>query len=302
MGAVMAQMATGRRIGARTGPMVKHALSPPRDVPKGIGRPEYAYTGLPFDIPENSPPRVYNAEQIGRARKSAQLARRMLDFACALALKPGVTTDDIDRLTHEEIIKHGAYPSPINYRGFPKAICTSVNEVVCHGIPDKRPLVEGDVVSIDVSLFLGGMHGDNCATVMCGEGDEAGHSRIRATQEALDTAVSVCGPGVCITAIGEAVTGVAAQHDLRIVHEFCGHGTGEVLHMPPFIRHFRNKETVPMRPGMIFTIEPILVEGSRRITTWDDGWSIVMMDGGRGAQFEHEVLITEHGAEVLTVP
>ena len=298
-GAVSVMQKIGRAI-TRT-PTLKGKVSPMRYVPSHIPRPEYASSGIPTHISEFSTPRVYTKEEISRAKVSAQLARRMLDFACSLALKPGITTEEIDRLTHEEIVKHGAYPSPINYRGFPKAICTSVNDVVCHGIPDSRELVKGDVVSIDVSLYLNGMHGDNCATVMCDQGDEAGYRLIDATKEALDKAVAVCGPGACISHIGEAVNLVAAQHDLRIVHEFCGHGTGEVLHMPPFVRHFRNADRVPMVPGMIFTIEPILVEGSRRVCTWDDGWSIVMMDGGRGAQFEHEVLITENGAEVITV-
>lgn len=289
-----------RKIGAKV-PILQGNVSPMRSVPMHIMTPEYAQTGRPTEIPSYTKPRIYTEAEILRAKKSARLARKMLDYACSLALTPGISTDDIDRLTHEEIIKHGAYPSPINYRGFPKAICTSINEVVCHGIPDSRPLAKGDIVSIDVSLYLDGMHGDNCATVMCDVGDDQGHKLISATKEALYAAISICGPGVCISMIGEAVNQVAANHDLRIVHEFCGHGTGSVLHMPPFIRHFRNTDRLPMLPGMIFTIEPILVEGSRKVATWDDGWTIFTLDGGRGAQFEHEVLITSNGAEIITV-
>ena len=282
--------------------MAQGLVTPMRRVPDQIARPEYAFSGSPKDIPSHTRPRIYNDEEIARARRAGRLARKMLDFACGLALQPGMSTDDIDRLTHEEICRHGAYPSPINYRGFPKAICTSVNEVVCHGIPDSRPLVDGDIVSIDVSLFIDGMHGDNCSTVMCGTGDAQGYALIAATQEALNKAVSVCGPGRCISEIGEAITSIAMTSKLQVVHEFCGHGTGEVLHMPPYILHFRNTERMRMEPGMIFTIEPIIVEGSRRVSTWSDGWTIFTLDGGRGAQFEHEVLITPTGVEVLTVP
>lgn len=284
-------------------PVAPGVVSAMRAVPRTVQWPEYATTGEPRYISENAKPRQYTEAEIVKARRSASLARKMLEYACALARSPGITTEEIDRLTHEEIVKHGAYPSPINYRGFPKAICTSVNEVVCHGIPDNRPLVNGDIISIDVSLFLDGMHGDNCATVMCGgdgSGDAAGLKLIDATKDALDEAVQACGPGVCLTQIGEAIHRVALRNDLRIVHEFCGHGTGEVLHMPPFVRHFRNNFKQPLLPGMVFTIEPILVEGSRRVSTWDDGWTVFTLDGGRGAQFEHEVLITPHGAEVIT--
>lgn len=285
-------------------PVTKGVVSSMRGVPSSIAYPEYALTGVPTQISSHAKPRIYNEEEIVRARRAGRLARKMLDFACNLALQPGVSTDDVDRLTHEEICRHGAYPSPINYRGFPKAICTSVNEVVCHGIPDSRLLEDGDIVSIDVSLFIDGMHGDNCSTVMCGvgEGDVRGKALIAAAQEALNKAVSVCGPGKCISEIGEAIASVASREKLQIVHEFCGHGTGAVLHMPPFILHFRNSERLRMEPGMIFTIEPIMVEDSRRVATWDDGWTIFTLDGGRGAQFEHEVLITPTGAEVLTLP
>jgi len=300
--------------------MVPHLVTPMREVlPLSIKRPEYAETGEPKTI--TSKARIYKPEEIVKARASARLARQMLEFACSLALSPGISTDEIDRLTHEEICRHGAYPSPINYRGFPKAICTSVNEVVCHGIPDKRPLEHGDIVSIDVSVYFNGFHGDNCGTVICGDNsiaaasagavgtegggeeveDAKGRELVRATKEALDAAIAICGPGVCFSAVGEAIQLVAANRDFRIIHEFCGHGTGEYLHMPPFVRHHRNTDRLPMQVGMIFTIEPIFVEGGRKITVWEDGWSAVTVDGGRGAQFEHEVLITEHGHEVITV-
>ena len=283
-------------------------ISPMRTVPPEIMRPEYANGDMPGEARSNIP-RVYNADEIVKARRAARLARKMLDFANNLAsdYTNGYSTEDVDRLTHEEIVKHGAYPSPINYRGFPKAICTSVNEVVCHGIPDSRVIEKGDLVSIDVSLYLDGFHGDNCGSIIAGEGDADDPTEkrsldlIAATKEALEKAIAICGPGQCFSQIGEVIEQVAANRDYRIIHEFCGHGTGELLHMPPFVRHFRNNDRVQMMPGNIFTIEPILVEGSRRMHVWKDGWTAATSDGGRGAQFEHEVLITDTGYEILTI-
>jgi methionyl aminopeptidase len=287
-----------RKIGSDF-PVEPGIVSPMQTVPSHIGRPEYASNGRPHSASYGQV-FTYAGAELEKMRSSAKLAREMLEFSCSL-VKPGISTDEIDRRTFEEIIKKGAYPSPINYAGFPKAICTSVNEVCCHGIPDSRELREGDVIAIDVSIFKDGVHGDNCKTVIAGEGDEAAHRLINATEEALNRAISVCGPTACLSDIGEAIEQVAANNDLRIIHEFCGHGLGSILHMYPLIKHFRNYEKLPLVPGMVFTIEPILVEGSRKITTWDDGWTAVCVDGGRSAQFEHEVLITENGAEVITV-
>lgn len=277
-----------------------------RMVPSTIPYPEYAVHGQPrnSDGNENSFITFSDKEDLKKLRNSAQLARQMLDLACSLA-KPGVTTEEIDIAIHNEIIRRGAYPSPINYRGFPKAICTSINEVICHGIPDNRKLLTGDIISIDVSIYFNGFHGDNCATVIVGgdeAGDDAGRNLVSATQDALSAAIEICKPGVCLSKIGEAIQSVAEAHNLRVVHEFMGHGTGPYLHMNPMVRHYRNKLTIPLVKGMVFTIEPILVEGSRRITVWDDGWTAVTVDGGRGAQFEHEILITDTGAQILTLP
>jgi methionyl aminopeptidase len=270
-------------------------------VPESIAYPDYALTGRPRPSPEQiivfKDPVV-----ISKIRKSARLARKMLDYANSL-VEPGITTEDIDYMTMKEIIAHGAYPSPINYCGFPKAVCSSVNEVVCHGIPDDRKLVDGDIVSIDVSVFLDGYHGDNCGTVICGTAtDPSAENLISGTQEALDCAIAICRPGRKFSDIGAEIEKVAARRDLRVIREFCGHGTGPSLHMQPLVEHCANKSHHVMAAGMVFTIEPILVEGGRRLATWDDGWSAVTMDGGRGAQFEHEVLITENGVEVLTIP
>ena len=254
-------------------------------------------------VPAKTPDEIYtyDDEYYECIRKSAKLARKMLDFAMSL-VRVGISTEEIDKIVHDEIIKNNAYPSPINYNGFPKAICTSINEVVCHGIPDSRLIQEGDVISIDVSLYLDGCHGDNCGTMIVGEGDENAKKLVATTKEALDAAISICKPGVCLTKIGQTIQDYAHERGFRVVHEFAGHGTGPYLHMLPLVYHFSNNFKCELSPGMVFTIEPILVEGSRKISLWKDGWSAFTLDGGRGAQFEHEVLITESGAEVLTVP
>ena len=235
-------------------------------------------------------------------RVSAQLARDMLDFASSL-VQAGISTEEIDRLTHEKIVSNNAYPSPVNYAGFPKSICTSVNEVCCHGIPDSRILEEGDIISIDVSVYKDGFHGDNCTTVIVGDKcDDRGKELIYATQEALNEAISICGPGAQFLEIGDRIQRIAKDYRLEVQRQFMGHGVGSILHMSPLVAHYRNLDSTKMRPGMIFTIEPIFLEGSHRCVTWPDNWSYVAADFGRSAQFEHEVLITETGHEILTVP
>ena len=282
-------------------PIMPGKVSSMRQVPKYIKHPEYSISGVPHNAGNAIFTVKYGSDEFKKLKKSAQLARRMLEFACSL-VQPGISTDDIDHLTHNEIIKNGAYPSPINYCGFPKAICTSVNEVVCHGIPDDRKLQEGDILSIDVSIFLDGYHGDNCGTVIVGnKSDDIGVKLIKATQEALDAGIATCKPGACLSSIGEAIENVASSYKFKVIHEFLGHGTGPILHMPPMVRHFKNNTKLKLIPGMIFTIEPILCEGSRKVAVWSDGWTAVTVDGGRAAQFEHEVYITENGAEILTL-
>jgi len=279
--------------------MIPGTVSAMPRVPGHIGRPEYASSGRAHNAPYNQV-FLYHGEERQRMRDSAKLAREMLEFSMSL-IKPGVSTDEIDRLTYEQIIKREAYPSPVNYSGFPKSICTSVNEVTCHGIPDDREIMEGDVVSIDVSIFKDGYHGDNCSTAIAGEGDEEAKLLVRVAEEALLRSLETCMPGGCLSHIGGKIQEVADENDLRIVHEFCGHGLGAILHMYPLVKHFKNREDLELREGMIFTVEPILVEGGRKISTWADGWSAVTVDGGRAAQFEHEVLITDNGPEIITV-
>lgn len=305
-----------------------HTLSPTKHVPPEIPRPPYAATGEVSPSPYVHQILLHDGSTIPRMRKAARLARKVLDHACSLA-KPGVTTDDIDTAVHKAIIEAGAYPSPLNYAQFPKSLCSSINEVICHGIPDSRPLQLGDIVSFDVSCFIDGVHGDNCATVIVGDEQEdneigidwrgvpyrrawdtaeeetmirAGRRLVHATRESLYAAIEVIGPGACLTHVGAAIQDVADAYGYSTVGKYQGHGIGEVFHCAPFVQHYRNRDYLALQPGMIFTIEPMLVEGSGDCFEWSDNWTVATSDNGMAAQFEHTVLITEDGVEILTVP
>ena len=263
-------------------------------------------------------------------RIAARLARKILDYACDLA-KPDVTGDEIDSAVHEALLEAGAYPSPLNYVGFPKSLCSSINEVICHGIPDERPLQNGDIVSFDVSCFINGVHGDNCATILVGDEQEedeigvdwrgvpykskdkfenpeeevmfrAGRRLIHAARESLYEAIHRVGPGACLTDVGDAIQDVADAYGYSTVEKYRGHGIGEVFHCAPFVKHYRNNDKLELLPGMIFTIEPMIVEGSGECYEWDDQWTVATNDGGMAAQFEHTVLVTDNGVEILTIP
>lgn len=278
--------------------MAKGIVYPNKPVPAHIMKPEYALNGI---VPSAGDDIVtHGAEAIERMRKAGRVARKALEFALALA-KPGVSTDYIDSLTFDEIIRHNAYPSPINYSNFPKSICTSVNEVVCHGIPDSRVLQEGDILSIDVSVYMNGYHGDNCGTVIVGKGDEVARSLVETNIDVLDMAIAKCVAGACLSEVGNTIENEANRRGFAVVSQFCGHGVGHLMHMPPFVVHHRNNHEVELKPGMVFTIEPILIEGKDRLVVWDDKWTAATKDNSRGSQFEHQILITESGPpEILT--
>lgn len=283
-------------------------------VPPHIARPPYARTGR---VPE--PPHFityHEKEEIDAIRKSAQLARNVLDLACSSA-KAGMTTNDVDDIVHDAIIKAGAYPSPLNYAGFPKSVCSSINEVICHGIPDDRRMKRGDLASFDVSCYLNGFHGDNCGSIIVGDDDPnlsfssreeellfiTGRRLIQATREALDAAISTCRDGSCLTEVGDAISSVADAYGYASVEKYRGHGVGRDFHCPPFVKHYRNEDYLTLREGMVFTIEPMITEGRQDCCEWkEDGWTVVTKDGGRAAQFEHMVAITNDGAEILTLP
>ncbi|GAB4816876.1 hypothetical protein N2152v2_003922 [Parachlorella kessleri] len=278
-------------------PLRAGKVSPMLEVPRHIPRPPYTERG---SLPDWDPnPQVHGPEGVERMRAAGKLAASVLDYAGTL-VKPGVTTDAIDRAVHQMIIDNGAYPSPLNYGKFPKSVCTSVNECICHGIPDSRPLREGDILNIDVTVFLNGHHGDTSRMFYVGEVPPAASRICEATKEALNAAIQKCGPGVPFNVIGKTIHAIADRHKYGVVRMFVGHGVGTVFHAYPHIMHHRNNEPGVMQPGMTFTIEPMFTEGSTRERLWPDKWTAVTVDGGLSAQWEHTLLITEKGVDVLT--
>ncbi|ORX90461.1 methionine aminopeptidase [Basidiobolus meristosporus CBS 931.73] len=268
-----------------------------RSVPAHILHPNYAKTGEPPAWSASID--IKTPEEIEKMREAGRLARKMLDIGGQL-VKVGITTDEIDRILHEEIVQHNAYPSTLNYMGFPKSVCTSVNNVIAHGIPDSRPLQDGDIINIDITVFLNGVHGDNSATFYVGNVDQKGRELVEATKRSLDLAVDICKPGTPFQEIGRVICDYAESKGFSVSTELSGHGIGREFHSLPLILHHRNHEEGVMQPGMTFTIEPILCQGTAVGMTWPDRWTIVTADAGRSAQFEHTLLITQDGVEILT--
>jgi len=274
-------------------------VSPMRNVPTDIPRPPYAETGVPVRIPESH---VRTPEVIERMRRAGREAAQVLQTVAA-AIAPGVTTDELDALCHEEIIRRGAYPSPLNYGGFPKSLCTSVNEVICHGIPDDRALVDGDIVNLDVTIYLDGVHGDTNATFPVGQIDEESAQLIDVTRECLDRGIAAVHPGRPISDIGRAIQHHAESHGYGVVRAFVGHGIAEQFHTDLQIPHyFDQRATTIIEPGMTFTIEPMITLGAWQHHMWDDDWTAVTVDRRRTAQFEHTLVVNDDGAEILTLP
>ncbi|KAI0268082.1 methionyl aminopeptidase [Gloeopeniophorella convolvens] len=273
-----------------------------RPVPSHIQRPPYVATS------SASPPSGTLGDgriQLGSAneqclRRAAKFAREVLKYAGTL-VKVGVTTDTLDAAVHEYIVAHSAYPSPLRYAGFPRACCTSVNNVVVHGIPDDRPLENGDIVNIDITVYLDGYHGDTSSTFLVGNVDDTGKDLVAVTNEALDIGIAECGPGRPFKSIGKAIHDFADKRGYSISSDFTGHGIGQVFHRSPWILHHRNDEPGVMLPGHCFTIEPCLIQGSNpRSWIFPDGWTASTENCARSAQKEHMILITEHGADVIT--
>ena len=244
------------------------------------------------------------SHEVEFVRRAAQIAASSLQLARRLAL-PGVTTEQIDADVSEYIVSRSAFPSGIGFMGFPKSICTAVNEVIAHGIPDTRPLESGDIVNFDVTCYKGGFYGDTSDMALVGTVDEAGCKLVDATRASLNAAIAECRPGQRFSVIADAITAVASANGFGVVDYFCGHFIGTEMHISPNIQHTQGSqimETLTMEEGMLFTIEPILVEGSTAAEVWKDGWTYVTKDKGRTAQAEHMVLITRDGCEVLTIP
>lgn len=268
-------------------------------MPAAIRRPSYVANGGQPSGRTLAP--LTEPEPIARLRAACAAARRVLDRVGA-HVAPGITTDELDEVSHAAYISEGGYPSPLGYRGFPKSICTSVNEVVAHGIPDDRPLAVGDIVNCDITIYLDGMHGDCSATFLVGDVDQRTRHLVETTARCLEVGVSVVHPGGRVRDIGRAIQNVAHAEGLGIVKELVGHGIGEEFHSTPYVHHYDEpRDRTRLRPGMVFTIEPMLTLGAPDVVQWDDGWTIVTLDGQPSAQFEHTVLVTSDGVDVLTV-
>ena len=272
-------------------------VSPPRPVPTAIERPEYVGQARPSRY---TGPEVKDADTIDRMRVAGRIAAQAL-AEVGRHVAPGVTTDELDRVGHEFLVERGAYPSTLGYKGFPKSLCTSVNEVVCHGIPDSTELREGDIVNVDITAYIGGVHGDTDATFLVGEVAEEDRLLVERTEEALRRAIKAVRPGRPISVIGRVIESYARRFGYGVVREFTGHGIGSSFHSGLVVPHYDDpsNETL-IEAGMTFTIEPMLNLGTNEWEMWDDGWTVVTKDRRRSAQFEHTLLVTEAGAEILT--
>jgi methionyl aminopeptidase len=249
---------------------------------------------------------VKSADVIARMRRTGALAASILQQV-GKAAQPGVTTDELDELGHTLAIDAGAYPSPLGSGPkdnlFPKSLCTSVNEEICHGIPTSRTLQDGDIISIDVTVYREGVHGDNCLTVAIGDVDDNGQLLIDTTRQALDAAIATVQPGAPLNAAGRAIEETVAAQGFSVVRDFVGHGVGTEFHAAPQVPHYHEPRfRTVCEPGMTFTIEPMIAEGQGDSEMLLDGWTAVTTDGSRVAQFEHTLLVTEDGVEILTTP
>ncbi|KAK2192267.1 hypothetical protein NP493_35g02008 [Ridgeia piscesae] len=288
-----------------TGKLRPYRVTKMRTVPDHIGRTDYA------DHPEGFPASeraikgstsiiaLCDEDQEG-LRVACKLGREVLDVAAA-AIDVGVTTEEIDRLVHEACIDRECYPSPLNYYTFPKACCTSVNEVICHGIPDMRPLEDGDICNVDITTYHRGFHGDLNETFFVGDVDEKSKKLVRVTHECLAKAIDLVKPGVRYREVGDVIQKHAQANGFSVVRSYCGHGIHRLFHTAPSVPHYaKNKAIGVMKAGHAFTIEPMISEGTWRDQTWPDNWTAVTQDGKRSAQFEHTLLVTDTGCDVLT--
>ncbi|MGB8022251.1 MAG: type I methionyl aminopeptidase [Candidatus Nanopelagicales bacterium] len=274
-------------------------VSPRRPVPARIPRPEYV--GRPHPTPYAGP-EVKDAQTIAAMRVAGRLAAQAL-AEVGRAIEPGVTTDELDRIGHEFLCDHDAYPSTLGYRGYPKSLCTSLNEVICHGIPDDTVLRDGDICNIDITAFIGGVHGDTNATFLVGDVAEEARLLVERTREATMRGIRAVRPGRPISVIGRVIESYAKRFGYGVVRDFTGHGIGTAFHTGLVIPHYDDPRTdTVMLPGMTFTIEPMLTLGTYHYRMWKDGWTAVTADGRWTAQFEHTLLVTDAGVEILTLP
>jgi methionyl aminopeptidase len=275
-------------------------ISPLRAVPTSIPRPEYVGHAGPRDFTGSD---VYSPDRVEQIRESGRIAAQAVELVGA-SIRPGVTTDELDAIGHNYMIDHGAYPSTLGYRGFPKSICTSVNEIICHGIPDDTEVLDGDIVNIDITAYKNGVHGDLNKTFIAGRASEDAEQLVERTREALNRGIKAVAPGRQINVIGRAIQSYAQRFGYGVVRDFTGHGVGEAFHSGLVIPHY---DAAPgfadrMEVGMVFTIEPMLTLGGYQWDMWPDDWTVTTRDKSLTAQFEHTLVVTESGAELLTLP
>jgi methionyl aminopeptidase len=272
-------------------------VTPMRPVPAAVPRPEYVGKPSPARSTE---PWVQTPEVIEAMRVAGRIAADALAAGGAV-VAPGVSTDEVDRVVHEYLVGHDAYPSTLGYKGFPKSCCTSLNEVICHGIPDSTVIEDGDIVNIDVTAFIGGVHGDTNATFLAGNVSEEDRLLVERTREATLRAIKAVRPGRELNVVGRVIESYARRFGYGVVRDFTGHGIGRSFHSGLVVLHYDDPsvETV-LETGMTFTIEPMITLGGVDYDIWDDGWTVVTKDRRRTAQFEHTVLVTADGAEILT--
>jgi methionyl aminopeptidase len=282
------------------GNLIPGTLGPTRPVPRSIVAPEYVGKKEPRAHRGGD---VYTPDEIERIRAAGKIAAGAIEAAGAL-VKPGVTTNELDAIAHDYVISHGAYPSTLGYRGFPKSCCTSINEVICHGIPDDTVIDEGDLVNIDITAYFDGMHGDLNKTFIAGVASEEARLLVERTEESLRRAIRAVAPGRQVNVIGRAIESFAERFGYGVVRDFTGHGVGSSFHSGLIIPHF---DASPLHDevlveGMVFTIEPMLTLGGINWDLWSDGWTVTTKDKKLSAQFEHTLVVTERGAEILTLP
>jgi methionyl aminopeptidase len=245
---------------------------------------------------------VRTPEVIEAMRVASRIAAQALEEG-GKAVKPGATTDDIDKVVHEFLLDHGAYPSTLGYRRFPKSCCTSLNEVICHGIPDSTLIEDGDICNIDVTAYIGGVHGDTNATFLAGDVSEEVRLLVERTREATMRAIKAVRPGRRLNVIGRVIEAYAKRFDYGVVRDFTGHGVGPSFHTAPTVLHYEEPSVTTMiEQGMTFTIEPMITLGTIDYDVWADDWTVTTKDRKWTAQFEHTLVVTENGAEILTLP
>ncbi|GHD77624.1 methionine aminopeptidase [Salinibacterium amurskyense] len=269
-------------------------------MPKSITRPEYVGKTAPRPFTGSD---VYSAEEVDRIRAAGKIAAGAVE-AVGAAIRPGITTAELDVIAHEYMLERDAYPSTLGYRGFPKSCCTSINEVICHGIPDDTVLEDGDIINIDITAYKDSMHGDLNKTFFVGEVSEDARNLVERTQEALNRGIKAVAPGRQVNVIGRAIESYAKRFGYGVVRDFTGHGVGSAFHSGLIIPHYDSAPQFNdvIEVGMVFTIEPMLTLGTHEWDLWADDWTVTTRDKSLTAQFEHTMVVTERGTEILTLP